>query len=129
MWQQAKPKTAGRGETMSDESGRAGAIVEPTITEEQLKQVQKLNEEEEGATNRMGGWLGAFLTAVAVATSIYHLYAAYDIVPAAFFRPSHVGLVLFLVYLLFPVLPRFRDRTRWWDWVLALLSVATIGYM
>ena len=101
----------------------------PALTEEQQKALEHFIEEEEGATNRVGGWVGIMLTAFAVAVSLYHLYAAYDIVPAYVFRPSHVACVLFLTYLLFPMLPRFRDRIRWWDWGLALASIATIGYM
>ena len=85
----------------------------PALTEEQQKQLESFIEEEEGATNRVGGWVGIMLTAVAVAVSLYHLYAAYDIVPAYIFRPSHVACVLFLTFLLFPALPRFRDRMDW----------------
>ncbi len=99
------------------------------ISEDQLKAIEHFIEEEEGATNRVPGWLGAGITAIAVAVSLYHLYAAYDIVPAYIFRPTHVACVLFLAFLLFPVLPRFRDRIRWWDWLLALMSVGTIVYM
>ena len=49
--------------------------------------------------------------------------------PAYILRPVNVGLVLFLVYLLFPAAERFRDRIRIWDYALAALSVAVIGYV
>ena len=35
--------------------------------------------------------------------SLFHLYAAVDIVPAQVLRPVHVGFVLLLVFLLFPI--------------------------
>ena len=44
-------------------------------------------------------------------------------------RPAHVGLVLLLCFLLFPVAHRFRDRIRWWDYLLAGLSAGTILYV
>jgi TRAP transporter 4TM/12TM fusion protein len=61
--------------------------------------------------------------------SLFHLYAAVDIVPAQVLRPVHVGWVLMLVFLLFPVAVRFRNRLMWWDVVLAVASVATIAYL
>jgi len=102
---------------------------EVVISEEALKKAEEFIEEEEGATHRLGGRLAAFLTAVAVAMSLFHLYAAYSIVSAQVLRPVHVGFVLFLTFLLFPVLPRFRHRIRWWDVIAALLGVAIIAYM
>ena len=39
-------------------------------------------EEEEGAANRIAGPLATFITTVAVGVSLFHLYAAYEIVSA-----------------------------------------------
>jgi TRAP transporter 4TM/12TM fusion protein len=99
------------------------------LDEAQLAEAQRYIEEEEGRTNRLDGRLGLILTLLAAAVSLYHLYAAYYIVPAYIHRPVHVGLVLFLVYLLFPAAERFRDRIRSWDFILALASLAVIGYI
>ena len=99
------------------------------VEEEKLKAAEQYIEEEEGATNRVGGLVGMAITAIAVAVSLFHIYAAYDIVPAHVLRPVHVGCVLFLVFLLFPMTSRMRDRIRWWDWVLAFASLGVIGYM
>ena len=52
--------------------------------------------------------------------SLFHLYAAYAIMPTHVLRPIHVGWMLLLCFLLFPVAPRFRHRVRWWDCVAAL---------
>ncbi|QJR16611.1 TRAP transporter permease [Usitatibacter palustris] len=109
---------------MSEEKLPAGEL-----TEEQRRQVEEYIEAEEGAANRYRGWLAIFLTAVAVATSAFHLYAAYGIVQADVLRGVHVGLVLFLTYMMFPVAKRFRNRLMPWDVLLALLSVACIAYM
>jgi TRAP transporter 4TM/12TM fusion protein len=44
-------------------------------------------------------------------------------------RPVHVGFVLFLVYLLFPVAQRYRHRIMWWDWVIAFAAIAIVTYI
>ena len=61
--------------------------------------------------------------------SLFHLYAAVEIVPAQVLRPVHVGFMLLLVFLLFPVTKRYRNRLMWWDIVCALVGVATIAYL
>jgi TRAP transporter 4TM/12TM fusion protein len=102
---------------------------EARISEASLKQAEAYIEAEEGAANRLSGAVGHVVTAIAVAMSLYHLWAAYDIVSAFVLRPVHVGFVLVLCYLLFPVLPRFRDRLRWWDVACAAASAACMGYV
>ncbi len=100
-----------------------------TVSEEALRKAEKYIEEEEGAANRLGGWLGIFLTAVAIIMSLFHMYAAYAIVPTQMLRPVHVGFVLFLSFLMFPISRRFRHRIMWWDWLVALLSIAIVVYL
>ena len=97
--------------------------------EDKLKAAEQFIEEEEGAINRLSGFVGSAITAIAVGVSLFHIYAAYDIVPAYILRPVHVACVLFLVFLLFPTTSRMRDRIRWWDWVMAFASVAVIVYI
>jgi TRAP transporter 4TM/12TM fusion protein len=99
------------------------------LSEEQQKKVEEFIEEEEGRFNRYGGWLAMFLTAVAVASSAFHLYAAKEIVRTDWLREIHVGIVLFLSYMLFPIAKRYRHRLMWWDVGFALLSVAIVAYM
>jgi TRAP transporter 4TM/12TM fusion protein len=103
--------------------------LEVRVSEEALKEAEKYVEAEEGAASHFKGKPRAFLTAVGVLMSLFHLYAAYGIVPAQILRAIHVGFVLFLTFLLFPAVSRFRDRIMVFDVVLALLSVATIVYM
>jgi TRAP transporter 4TM/12TM fusion protein len=98
------------------------------ISQAALKQAEQYIEAEEGATNRLGGLLGRFVLAVAVVMSLFHLYAAYAIVPTQQLRMIHVGFVLFLVFLLFPFSRRYRHRVMWWDWIGAALSLLVIGY-
>lgn len=111
------------------ETRQQGAPDEARISEASLKQAEAYVEAEEGAANRLSGVVGHVVTAIAVAMSLYHLWAAYDIVSALVLRPVHVGFVLVLCYLLYPLLPRFRDRLRWWDVLCAAASAACIGYV
>jgi len=102
---------------------------DPVIDAEALKKAEAYIEEEEGATNRLVGVLGAFVTAMAVVMSVFHLYTAYGIVSAQILRPVHVAFVLFLSFLMFPIARRFRHRIMWWDWIAAIAAVASIAYM
>src|SRR3546814_18260172 len=88
-----------------------------TVSDEALQKAEQYIEEEEGAANRLGGWLGVFLSATAIVMSLFHMYAAYAIVPTQTLRPIHVGFVLFLSFLLFPLAKRFRHRIMWWEWL------------
>src|SRR4249919_1657285 len=92
--------------------GRSGdsAPAPAAITEEQLRKAEAYIEEEEGAANRLSGWAGTIVTAIAVASSLFHLYAAYEIVPTQPLRYTHVAFVMALCFLLFPLARRFRDR-------------------
>src|ERR1700704_706799 len=105
------------------------AADEPVIDAEALKKAEEFIEHEEGASNKLRGWLGVFVTVVAVVMSVFHLYSACAIVPTQVMRPVHVGFVLFLSYLLFPVAKRFRHRIMWWDWAAAFAAVAVIAYI
>ena len=96
---------------------------------EALARAERFVEEEEGATHRFGGWLGGSLTAVAVVMSVFHLYAAYGIVPTHVLRPIHLGFVLFLVFLLFPATRASRHQLKWWDVACAVASVAIMAYV
>ncbi|PPD30636.1 MAG: C4-dicarboxylate ABC transporter permease [Hyphomicrobium sp.] len=111
---------------VNDGSGPLKGVV---LDEQVGAKVEQLIEAEEGATNRMGGWLASFITGTAVAVSLFHLYAAYEVVSAQVLRPVHVGAVLFLSFLLFPMARRFRDGVYWWDWLLALASLCVTGYI
>jgi TRAP transporter 4TM/12TM fusion protein len=94
-----------------------------------LQKAEEYIEQEEGAANKLKGWLAAFVTLVAVAMSGYHLYSAYEIVPAQVLRATHLAFVLFLCFLVFPVARRYRHRIMWWDWIAALLAIAVTYYL
>ena len=102
---------------------------EVIVSDEARHKAEEFIEAEEGAANKLKGWLGVFVTAVAFVMSSFHLYTAYAIVPTQTLRPVHVGFVLFLCFLVFPVATRFRHRVMWWDWLAAALSIAVVVYL
>ena len=99
------------------------------VSEAALHKAEEFIEAEEGAANKLKGWLGVFVVVVAFVMSVFHLYTAYAIVPTQTLRPIHVGFVLFLCFLVFPVTARFRHRIMWWDWLAAVLAIAVVVYL
>src|SRR6195256_1761139 len=127
------PHTLGPGGgSMAADSSPTG--VPPTeaetvvVSDEALLKAESFVEAEEGAANRLMGWAGRISTAIAVVMSLFHLYAAYAIVPTQELRYTHVAFTLVLSFLLFPLATRFRNRVRWWDIVPGIFAVATIVY-
>jgi len=96
------------------------------VSDEALQRAEQYVEEEEGAANKLKGWLGAFVRLVAFAMATFHLYTAYAIVQAQVLRLVHVAFVLFLCFMVFPVARRFRHRVMWWDWLAGALAIAIV---
>ena len=107
----------------------AGAEASAVIDEAALHRAEEYIEEEEGHANRIAGWLGVFVTLVAVGISLFHLYTAYAIVPTQRLRPLHVSMILALCFLVFPVAKRFRHRVMPWDWLLIAASISVVVYL
>src|ERR1700694_5806928 len=99
------------------------AEVDPVISEEGLRKAEEFVQQEEGAANRLAGWVGMIVTAIAVIMTLFHLYAAYDIVPTQQLRYIHVAFVLLLSFLLFPLASRFRNKIQWFDVVPAVAGI------
>ena len=105
------------------------AAKEPAaVSTEALRKAESYIEAEEGATNRISGLPGMVVTGIAVVMSLFHLYAAYAIVPTQELRYTHVAFVLVLSFLLFPVSAKYRHRIRWWDVAPAAISVGLLAY-
>ena len=109
------------------DAGNAGFV--QVVSQEALKKAEQYIEEEEGAINKLPGRLGSIITLLAVVMSLFHLYAAYGIMPTHILRGIHVAFVLFLCFLLFPVAKKFRHRIHWWDWLAAVASLFVVGNM
>ena len=89
------------------------------ISDQALRKAEEFVEQEEGAANRLTGTAGTVVTVIAIAMTLFHLYSAYDIVPTQPLRYAHVGFVMVLSFLLFPIAARyscgiFRSFIRAW---------------
>src|SRR5215203_2707711 len=98
------------------------------ISAEALRKAEEFVEAEEGAANRLVGWAGTIVTSIAIAMTLFHLYAAYEIVPTQPLRYAHVAFVMVLCFLVFPFGKSFRNRIRWWDVIAAAASVGILAY-
>jgi TRAP transporter 4TM/12TM fusion protein len=113
---------------MAEETKQAAAEEPSAISAEALRKAEEYVQQEEGAANRLSGWVGIMVTAIAVAMTLFHLYAAYGIVPTQPLRYTHVAFVLVLSFLLFPLAERFRNRIQIWDVIPCILAVGIMTY-
>lgn len=74
--------------------------------------------------------VAAFIYAVAVCYSLFHLYITYKPMPELLQRATHVGIGLVLIFLLYPARKSSsRTQVALIDWVLAFASVASLAYL
>jgi TRAP-type uncharacterized transport system fused permease subunit len=81
---------------VSSEHGHLQHAPDAAVSEEALARAEEFIEEEEGHANKLKGLMGVFVTLAAVGVSLFHLYAAYEIVPTQTLRPLHVSMILAL---------------------------------
>jgi len=98
------------------------------VSDEALRKAEEFIEQEEGAANRLSGTAGQVVTGIAIAMTLFHLYAAWSIVPTQPLRYAHVAFTMALCFLLFPAAARFRNSIRWFDVIAALTAVAILAY-
>src|SRR5438132_4594222 len=128
MAKDAKPVAQPQQKSERDGIPDPRLISQGAVSEEALRKAEEFVEQEEGAANRLAGVAGIIVTSIAVAMTLFHLYAAYDIVPTQPLRYTHVAFVMVLCYFLFPLSARFRNRIQPWDVVAAAASVAILVY-
>src|SRR5664279_1839367 len=102
--------------------------VDSAVSAEALRKAEEYVQQEEGAGNKLKGLTATVVTGIAVVMTLFHLYAAYDIVPTQQLRYIHVSFVLLLSFLLFPLASRFRNRIQWFDVIPALAGIGIIVY-
>jgi len=61
--------------------------------------------------------------------ALFHLWAAWDIVPTTSLRFIHVAFALVLAFLLFPIGRAYRDRLMLWDVALIAVSLFVAWYL
>jgi TRAP transporter 4TM/12TM fusion protein len=128
MAEEGKPAPAPAEAVPDPRLASQGLASQGVISDEALRKAEEFVEQEEGAANRLVGWAGIIVTLIAGVMTLFHLYAAYDIVPTQPLRYAHVAFVLTLSFLLFPLAARFRNRIQVWDVAAAAACVAILVY-
>src|SRR5712672_3426315 len=128
MAEDGKPAMSPAGAVPDPRLASQGLASQGVISDEALRKAEEFVEQEEGAANRLVGWAGIIVTLIAGVMTLFHLYAAYDIVPTQPLRYAHVAFVLTLAFLLFPLAARFRNRIQVWDVAAAAACVAILVY-
>jgi TRAP transporter 4TM/12TM fusion protein len=84
-----------------------------------------------GQARSLTGSLSYLVSVVAVAMSLFHLYTAvFGVFVANFQRAAHLGFALVLVFLIYKPFQKSSTRSvPWYDWLLVLLSAASLGYL
>ena len=83
----------------------------------------------ESAYRTLSDWRGTIIAAMCVLFSLLQLYSTWRVIPATHMRPMHVGIVMLLGFLLYPMRKGARkDTLPWWDVVLGLVSICLYLY-
>ena len=95
-------------------------------TEELLAQIDR-----ESAFRRLAGVAAVAVSCIAIGFTLFQLYtASVGLLPARLQRAVHLGFVLVLAFLLYPVRRnRGMKKIPWYDIVFAGLSVCVIAYL
>jgi TRAP transporter 4TM/12TM fusion protein len=99
------------------------------LTEEQKKKLEKLMEEEEGATRKVKGFWDKVITWLAVSLSAFALYTAVVPVTTQILRSVFVAFLLALSFLYYPLTVKYKGKITVPDIVLSALGLLCIGYM
>ena len=103
--------------------------VEGEINPAQIDQAEEIVERYEGATRKLKGFSALIITAVAIGTSVFYLYAAPTTIVTQMLRGLFVMLTLFLTMLAYPAARGTGPGSPGIDWVLAFLPSLPILYM
>lgn len=87
--------------------------------------------QEHGHTRNLGGWVLKTVTWAAILFSAYQLMVAgFSPLSSLVTRSLHVGFLLLITFLLYPVTQGAKPQTRipWYDWILALSGFGLAFY-
>jgi TRAP transporter 4TM/12TM fusion protein len=79
-----------------------------------------------GPTRSPSGWTGWLTRALGFGLSLYALYWVLAIVPAQVYRPTFLLIALAIAFLAYPARVASRDRVTAVDWLLIVLSAASL---
>jgi TRAP transporter 4TM/12TM fusion protein len=114
-------------ETNTTAHADSSGVETPTLSAEDLL----ASIDRESSFRRLVGVSALVVSGIAIAFSLFQLYtASIALLPARMQRAAHLGFVLVLAYLLYPVRHgRAGKKIPWHDIGLAALSAAVVGYL
>ena len=90
--------------------------------------MEKLDKESNSSEHK--GLVGKFVSALAIAFSVFQLYTAiFGVLDAQLQRAVHLGFGLALIYLLYPTRQSWKNKLHPIDFILAVLGAAAPGYI
>lgn len=90
--------------------------------------MEKLDKESNSSEHT--GLIGKFVSALAIAFSVFQLYTAiFGVLDAQLQRAVHLGFGLALIYLLYPTRQSWKNKLHPVDFILAILGAAAPGYI
>lgn len=90
--------------------------------------MEKLDKESNSSEHK--GLVGKFVSALAIAFSVFQLYTAiFGVLDAQLQRAVHLGFGLALIYLLYPTRQSWKNKLHPIDFILAILGAAAPGYI
>jgi len=102
--------------------------LEERVDQEEIREIMG-KYDRESAYRVLTGYKSLIISALCVLFSLFQLYSTWFIIPSTHMRPIHVGIVVMLAYLLYPVRRGGRkDRLPWYDLVLALVALGLFLY-
>jgi hypothetical protein len=99
------------------------------LTEDQKKKLEEIIEEEEGITRKVKGFWNIIISMLAVAMSLFAIYTAVFPVTTQIVRGVHVGFLLAISFLFYPISKKYKGRINIFDILLSLAGIACIAYM
>ncbi|MCX8022996.1 MAG: TRAP transporter fused permease subunit [Syntrophorhabdaceae bacterium] len=99
------------------------------LTDLQKEKIEKLIEEEEGVTRKVGGIWNWVITILAISMSIFSIFTTIRPVTTQIVRGIHVAFLLALSFLYYPMSKKYKNRVTAFDVVLSCLGVLCILYM
>ena len=101
---------------------------ERNVTQNEVDEIMR-KYDRESAFRVLVGYRGIIISAVLILFSLFQLYSTWRIIPSTHMRPLHLGIVLFLAYLLYPATKGQRkDTLPWYDMALAFMSLLVCLY-
>jgi len=104
-------------------------MAETSVDPARIEAAQQFVQEEVGPRRHLSGAVGATVSTIAVGMSLLFLYWAWASVTAQVLRLVFLGFALTLSFLIYPNdRSASRNRIPWYDWLLALASIAVVAY-